>query len=193
MRRSALAAAVMCIGLSLGGVAAAEWTDPVGRVIFDAPRGWAVQRQNTTALTYVIVATGAAECHIVAQPNGLDDRPVDRIREAAAEDTRFDAATWQRVLNGVFQSVFPNNAATVTSTSKDTSGFWPIQRAEVQGGERPVHATMQLRPGVDILTVCMTFDGPDQVNTFDALVRSVRHPNDPTWSAPAEPALAPTP
>lgn len=197
MRVTALAAAAVCIGLLAGGVAAAQtWTDPQGRVVFDAPRGWATQRENVDTLTYVITATGAAECHVVSQPNGNEGRAANLVRNAGAEDSRFTADTWQRVLNALFPSVFTGNSASVISTSKETTGFWPIQRAEVQGPERVVHASMQIRPGFDLITACMTFSGTDSAERYDAFIRSVRHPNDATWqaeAAAAAPAPAPAP
>lgn len=184
MLRSALAAVVVGIGVMAGGVAAA-WTDPAGRVIFDAPRGWAVQAQDTAQVTYVITATGAAECHIVAQPNALEGRDAQRVIDVMNDDAQFDNSAWERITNGLFAPIFPGNSASVISTSKDTSEFWPIRRAEIQGPERVVHVTMQARPGTDILSACMTFGGSTPTATFEALVRSLRHPNDANWETSA--------
>jgi hypothetical protein len=190
MLRTALAAAVVSVGLFAGGVAMA-WTDPAGRVNFDPPRGWTVQPQNATQITYVITATGAAECHVVAQPNGFDDRTPQSIIDASNDDARFDAATWTRIANGLFAPVFRDNSANVVSTAKDASGFWPIQTAQIEGPDGVAHVTMQSRPGVDILSACLTFNGAPPTATFNALILSISHPNDEQWEAmPPEAAPA---
>ncbi len=194
MRVTALAAAAVCIGLLAGGVAAARvWNDPNGRVTFDAPNGWATSPENNASLTYVITGNANNECHVVATPNaGTSRATAAQIRAASAEDARFGNETWTRVLNGI-PTVFPGNSANVQSRSLDSSGAWPIQRAEVQGPERLVHAAMQLRPGFDIITLCMTYGGADRTDLYDAFIHSVGHPNDAQWAAEATAAPAPAP
>jgi hypothetical protein len=55
-----------------------------------------------------------------------------------------------------------------------------------------VHAALQLRPGFDLITLCMTYDGSDPVEVYNNVIRSVAHPNDAAFEAAATPA-APTP
>ncbi len=196
MRVIAIAAA-LCVGMTLGGVAAArEWTDPAGRLRFDAPNGWTTTQERGAAVgdtfTYVISGTANNECHFLAQPNaGTASASVDAVRRAAQEPARFGAEFWTTTLNGV-ASVFPGNSATVNSTSMETDGRWPIQRAEATSPRRPVHAALQLRPGFDLITLCMTYDGSDPVEVYNNVIRSVGHPNDAAFEAAATPA-APTP
>jgi hypothetical protein len=60
-----------------------------------------------------------------------------------------------------------------------------MQRAQFGGAERPVTAALQSRPGIDLMAFCWSYGG-DATATFDALFRSVSHPNDATWQAAAE-------
>ncbi len=193
MRALALAAVAVCIGMTAGGVASARtWNDPAGRVTFDAPSGWVTSPDTRVdGFTYVITGNANNECHVVAFPNAnTTASPPARIKQAGADPARFTAQTWATTLNQI-QRVFPNNSANVQSTTVDTSQFWAIQRAEVQGPERTVHAAMTIRPGVEIVTLCMTYDGADPTSTYDTFIRSVGNPNDATWQAAAEAAPAP--
>ena len=191
--RAIAIAAVICVGMSLGGVAAArEWTDPAGRLKFDAPNGWVTTQERGQnpgdTFTYVISGTANNECHFLAQPNpGTASATPANVRRSAADASRFDTAAWTRTLNGV-TSVFPGNTASVLSSSVDTSGFWPVQRAEVQSPRRLVHASIQLRPGFDLITLCQTYDGADPVGLYNTVSRAVGHANDATWQAAAEAA-----
>jgi hypothetical protein len=193
MRALALAAVAVCIGMTMGGVASARtWNDPAGRVTFDAPAGWVTSPDTRVdGFTYVITGNANNECHVVAFLNAnTASTPPARIKVVGADPTRFTNESWTTTLNQI-QRVFPGNSAHVNSTSADTSQFWPIQRAEVQGPERVVHAAMTIRPGVEIVTLCMTYDGAEPTATYDAFIRSVGHPNDATWQAAAEAAPVP--
>lgn len=195
--RAIAIAAVMTIGMSVGGVAAArEWSDPAGRIKFDAPNGWATtqERGQTPGDTFTYVVSGNAnnECHFISQPNtGTASATPANVRRSGADSTRFDAATWARTLGGI-GSVFPGGTANVQSTSLDSAQFWPIQRAEVQSSRRLVHAAIQLRPGFDLITLCQTYDGADPVDLYNTVIRSVGHPNDAAFQAGAEAEPAPT-
>ena len=193
--RAIAIAAVMTIGMSVGGVAAArEWTDPAGRLKFDAPNGWATTQERGQnagdTFTYVVSGTANNECHFISQPNaGTASATPANVRRSGADATRFDAATWSRTLGGI-GSVFPGGTANVQSTSVDSEPFWPIQRAEVQSARRLVHAAIQLRPGFDIITLCQTYDGTDPVELYNTVIRSVGHPNDAAFQSAAEAAPA---
>jgi hypothetical protein len=86
--------------------------------------------------------------------------------------------------------LFPGGSAQFVSRATDTSGFWPIQRADVQSSERLVHMTLQLRPGVMLMTMCMTYAGADPVAQYEAVSRTLSHSNDAAWRAEAEAAEA---
>ncbi|UPT61664.1 MAG: hypothetical protein M0D54_14820 [Hyphomonadaceae bacterium JAD_PAG50586_4] len=202
MRAIALAAA-LCVGMTFGGVAAArEWTDPAGRLKFDAPNSWATTQERGQnpgdTFTYVISGTANNECHFIAQPSpNTANASVAAVRRAAQDPARFTTEFWTTTLNGV-ANVFPGNSAAVNSTAIETDGAWPIQRAEATSPRRPVHAALQLRPGFSLLTLCMTYDGADPVEVYNNVIRSVSHPNDAAFAAAAAaaaaaPAPAPTP
>jgi hypothetical protein len=191
MRVRALAA-VCGLALLAAGVAAAEtWTDPNGRVIFEAPAGWSTQARRADGFTAVVTGTADNECQIIAQPNDQSaTASVANVRTAAADNAQFTPEVWTRIAQSM-PSVFRGGTATVVSNSSDSSGPWPIQRAEIQSSERLVHAAMTLRPGVDIIAMCMTYAGADPVSTYDAVIRSIAHPNDAQWAAAGAPAPTP--
>ncbi len=185
MRARALAA-VCGVALLVAGVATAEtWSDPQGRVTFEAPRGWSTQARRADGFTAVISGTADNECQIIAQPNDATAAATPAaVRTAAADDTQFTPEAWTRIANSM-PSIFPGSSASVLSRSSETNGAWPIQRAEIQSPERVVHAAMQLRPGVDIIVMCMTYGGTDATSTYDAVIRSIAHPGDAAWAAAA--------
>lgn len=187
-----IALAVVCgAALLAGGVAAADtWTDPAGRLKFDAPRGWSTQVERSDTFSYVITGTANNECQFISQPSAnTATAPVDAVNRTAADSAHFGEDVWRRLANSV-TPIFPNNSATVLSRTVDTSGFWPIQRAEIQSPDRVVHAAIQLRPGFEIRAFCMTYDGADTTAVYDAVIRSLGHPNDAQWQAAAEAAAA---
>jgi hypothetical protein len=188
MRRFALAAAAAGLGLTMAGIAYARvWSDPGGRITFDAPNGWSIMQETganpTDTGSYVIAGTAAAECQVRAQANPRSvASSADAVYRTAAVSTQFDSLYWISAGNAV-QSLFPDNSAEFVSHSVDTSGTWPIQRAVLRSGTRTVYGALQLRPGIDLLTMCMTYDGADQVERYEAFIRSVGHPNDAAWQA----------
>ena len=179
MRAIAVAAALVGVCVA-GGASAREWTDPAGRVKFDAPNGWTTTQERGQnagdTFTYVISGNANNECHIIGQANnGTATASVAGVRRAGADTARFTTEFWTTTLNGI-GNVFPGNSATVTSTTVETNGAWPIQRAEANSSRRPVHAAMQLRPGFDLITLCMTYDGAEPIAVYDQVIRSVSHP-----------------
>jgi hypothetical protein len=186
MMRVSLFALALGMGLGVSALAsAAPWTDPNGRLVFEAPAGWTTTVEQSNEYTYVVTGTANNECHVIARPNaGTASSSPEALRRATLNEAQFQAPQWTTIANGM-SSIFRNNNANVISRSLDTSGFWPIQRAEIQG-ERLVHASLQLRPGWDLLSFCMTYDGADAVQAYEAVSRSVSHPNDATWRTQAE-------
>lgn len=187
MRSRALAAACGMALLAAGVASAETWTDPNGRVTFEAPRGWSTQARRAEGFTAVITGTADNECQIISQPNDNSaTATLEAVRSTAANDAQFTPEAWARIA-GSLPSVFPGGTATVLSRSVETNGAWPIQRAEIQSSERLVHAAMTLRPGFDIVAMCMTYGGADAVSTYDAVIRSIGHPNDAQWATAAAP------
>ena len=67
----------------------------------------------------------------------------------------------------------------------ESAGFWPIQRAQMGGAERPVLAALTRRPGVDLVAMCWTYGGPDATATYESVFRSLSNSSDATWQAAA--------
>lgn len=191
MRLWALAAVCSAALLSAGVASAEQWSDPNGRLTFEQPRGWSTQvRRAPEGMTAIVTGTADQECQIISQPNASTAaRSPEAVNAAVANDEQFTPAQWANVANG-WRSIFPDNSANVLSRSSETSGPWPIQRAEIQSPERLVHAGLQMRPGFDIVAMCMTYSGADATSTYDAVIRSIGHPNDAAWAAAAAAAAA---
>ncbi len=179
-------AAIVGIGMSIAGVAlAGPWTDPGGHVTFNSASGWVTEVQRGSNAQRTIVLTGNAnnECYVLTVPNsGTASAPPNRVH---ALTDPISAADWQALANSV-TPMFPQHNASLTSQSVDTSGFWPIQMAQLGGGERPVLAALTRRPGVDLIGLCWTYGGPDATATYNTFFHSIGSPNDATLQATAQ-------
>lgn len=186
MRMFALAAAAG-LGLAFAGAADARpWSDPEGRFVFDAPAGWFTTIDHSGDYTYVVTGTANNECHIAAQPvtETVTASPL-AVHRTLSNPELFTIEFWTNTANG-FGRVFPQQQASVLSSSIDTSGYWPIPRAEIQSSERLVHAALMLRPGFQYTAFCMTYGGADPVAVYDGVIRSIANPNDAALQAEAE-------
>jgi len=188
MRLKALAAVAVCIGLSMGVASARPYNDPQGRVTFDNPAGWSTlvsHSVNQSQYSYLVTGTANNECQVAAIPNpATAAQTPDSVRTTSADITRFSNEVWTTSLNR-FGEVFADNSAQVQSTSSDTGGPWPIQRAEVRSSEHLVHAAMEFRPGMEIVVMCLTYGGADPTNVYDTFIHSVATPRDSEWPAAA--------
>lgn len=186
MRMFALAAAAG-LGLAFAGAADARpWADPEGRFVFDAPAGWLTTIDHSGDYTYVVTGTANNECHIAAQPVAeTATASALAVHRTLGSAELFTTEFWTDTANG-FGRVFPQQQASVLSTSLDTSGFWPIPRADIQSSERLVHGALMLRPGFQYTAFCMTYGGADPVAVYDAVIRSIANPNDAALRADVE-------
>jgi hypothetical protein len=193
MRISALRTALgalATLALLTSAASAETWRDPNGRVTFDAPRGWVMEVLRANPSTIVIAGSANNECYIMAVPNpGTANASADAMRNRVEPIT---AAAWAAVANSI-SSMFPHDTAVVDTQSLDTSGYWPINRATLSGGERPVIGALTARPGVDLIALCWTYAGADATATYEAVFRSLAHPSYPNEGPAAEPTLAPAP
>lgn len=193
MRAFACAALALAALAAVSGAASARvWTDPAGRVSFDAPNGWSIIDQGQANITYVIAGTANNECHVLAIPRETTATvSAVRMRDTAANDATFTPEIWTQYSQGI-TSVFRGGTVQVLSHASEKDGrVWPIQRADLQSSERVVHAALQMRPGLEVLTFCQTYEGADTTDAYDALIRSVATPNDAAWQAEIEAAPAP--
>ncbi len=182
MRAIALAAIV---GAALTGVAAAEtWTDPAGRLTFNKPPGWQVENQGNSAQGTTVLAFNASnDCYFfgLTNPTTANASPDAARRTAPLTNENWVSAASAGQLRHDF---FPSGTPQLVSSSVDTSGFWPIQRAQFQGA-RTVFAAVQVRPGFELRAFCAATSGGSAA-VFDQIFASVGHPNDATWQAAAE-------
>lgn len=184
MRALALAA-IIGIGLiSTGAAAAQTWTDPNGNIVIDAPRGWTVRPQPMTGGTAVLAFTPSSDCYFFGIPNPASASA--SVTAARHSTTPIPADAWVRAVQSIGDLASAD--ASLISQSVDTSGFWPVQRAQIRAGERIVHAAIQARPGVELRALCT-----GSQDSYDALLNAMSHPNDAAWQAAAEQAPDETP
>jgi hypothetical protein len=180
MRMLALAATIGA-GLTLGGVAAAEqWNDPNGRLTFNAPSGWRVQPRNAPAGTTVVLAFNPTnDCYLFGAPNpSTANASATAARNATAP---LAPEAWTSAA-GVIRDFFEGSPAVLVSQSVDTSGFWPVQRAELRGPSKTVYGAILSRPGAEIRAFCA---GSNSAAAYDSIFASLGHPNDATWQSQA--------
>lgn len=176
-----LALAAVFIGAGMAGVAAANpYSD--ANLTFTTPNGWNVERLGADSSAGVLSFNASNDCFFFSIPN-----PGSAGSSAAAARNTTEPmsqADWTAAANvaQMRRDFFPSGA-TVVSSSVDTSGFWPVQRAQLQGS-KTVQAAIQVRPGFELRAFCA-----GNAN-FDAIFASVGHPNDATWRGQAEQAAS---
>jgi hypothetical protein len=179
MRTLALAAAIG-VGLTVGGIAFAEqWNDPNGRLTFNAPSGWRVQPRNAPGTTAVLAFNPANDCYVFGLPNpATANSSATAARNATAP---LDASAWITAASPI-RDFFEGAPPTLVSQSVDTSGFWPMQRAELRGPSKTVYGAILARPGAEIRAFCA---GANSSAAYDSIFASLGHPNDATWQGEA--------
>lgn len=180
MRNLALAA-VFGVGLLAGGVASAEqYTDPAGRLTFNAPSGWRVQPRGAGGQTAVLAFNASNDCYFF----GADSPGTANSSAEAAHNTRdpITPQAWVTYASPI-RDFFEGSPATVVSQSVDTSGFWPVQRAELRGPSKTVYGAVLIRPGVEIRAFC---SGAASAAAYDSIFASLAHPNDAAWQQAAQ-------
>lgn len=203
MRTIALTAAMAALFGALAFTGAADaraWSDPAGRITIDVPAGWSVNQPSGSPahVTYVIAGTANNECQFIAVANPATEAAAPAtVHRQSVDPARFTPAVWASAL-GAFSDIFRGAAPVLGATSVDTTNFWPIHRADATGGAHPVHAAIQIRPGVDLFAACLTYAGAEPLDMYQQVIRSVGHPNDAAWRATIEavgaaPAAAPAP
>lgn len=186
MRALALAA-FLGVGLAMADVAAADpWTDPNGNITFEAPRGWTVRPQQMSGGTAVLAFSPSSDCYFFGIPNAASANA--SVNAARNTNRPLPESAWISAVQGISDFV-SGGAPTVASQSVDTSGFWPVQRAQIQSGDRTIFGVVEVRPGFELHGFC---SGGSQAS-LDPVLNSLAHPNDQTWqaSATATAAVAP--
>lgn len=179
MRTLALTAA-MGLALCAGGVAFADtYTDPAGLLRFETPTGWRVQPQPVSGQSVVLTFNGGNDCFVYGIPNPASaNATANAARNTSAP---ISAEAWVAYATPI-RDFFEGAPPTLVSQSVDTSGFWPVQRAELRGPSKTVYGVVMLRPGVELRAFCA---GAASASAYDAFFGSLGHPNDATWQAAA--------
>lgn len=183
MRTFALAAA-LGVALSVGVAHAQQWTDPNGRVTFNKPAGWQAEAAGSQAAqTVVLLFNASNDCYVFAAPNAA----TAGSSADAARNSRdpLSPTAWQTAASAIRDFFPPGSTPTVTSQTVDTSGFWPVQRAQLQGPSRTVFGAVQARPGFELRAFCSSTSGGESP-AFAQIFNSLAHPNDATWRAQAD-------
>jgi hypothetical protein len=177
-------AAIVGVGMTIAGVAfAGPWTDPAGRVNFTAPSGWVTQAQHSPAnQTTVLTGNANDECYVFTSLNASTANAAPNRVHALTDP--MSASDWATIANAV-TPMFPHHNASATGMTVETAGFWPIQRAQMGGAERPILAALTRRPGVDLVAMCWTYGGADATATYESVFRSLSNSSDATWQAAA--------
>lgn len=179
MRVVALTAAALAALTMTASANTLTWTDQAMRLVFTAPQTWSIDQRvglgEHDTQTFVVIQGEGHLCQFNSDAN-WDTFPSSP--GAIYRQTRdgFSNDAWVEELNK-FPEIFPNNSAQVTSTSLDSTTFWPIQRAEARTERGMVMAAFQQRPGVDLVTVCVVSDDAQRA-TYEQVIDSVAHPSD---------------
>lgn len=179
MRKLALAA-VLGVGLIASGAAWAEqYSDPNGRLTFNAPAGWRVQPRAAGGQTAVLAFNASNDCYFF----GADNPGSASSSAEAAMNTRdpIAAQAWITYATPI-RDFFEGTAPTLVTQSVDTSGAWPVQRAELRGPSKTVYGAVLIRPGVEIRAFCA---GASSAAAYDSIFASLAHPNDAAWQQAA--------
>lgn len=190
MRRvmALLAMAAACVAPVASAQAARTWTDPSGALQAQLPRGYPVQADSGSTAQVLVYVAGAAdyECMIygISRPATAATPPGD-VHHSIAQP--YTAVQWTQLI-GSMRYFKPGS--TITSSSVDTTAFWPVQRAVVNSGGDTIQAGVTVRPGRDIYTFCQSFDGRDRSAEFGQIIRNVGTPQDAALQSAIQPAAA---
>ncbi|HVV32002.1 MAG TPA: hypothetical protein VHC73_02145 [Vitreimonas sp.] len=148
------------------------WRDPQGRLEVTFPHGWTVrERESKTAgAVRVFGGSGDFECQVwsLPTPETAHDTPENSKQRYARART---AEQWQNMVAPL--NYFPSGQIQVSDQTVDTSGAWSVEHVTLTGGAQTVRGTFQGRPGLELLSLCASFDDQDRNATFAQIERSI--------------------
>jgi hypothetical protein len=153
--------------------------DPAGRFSVQTPKAWPEDfEKSANGRTAVLVGVDP-ECQFHAiediMSTGVGADAVKRSWTAPIGTQK-----WMDSLNPFRDKIWESAGATLTLSNErvDASGYFPIQRAIATGNGKTVAVAIYPRPGVVIYGFCRTWKPADQTATFDAVLASVKTPQD---------------
>jgi hypothetical protein len=167
----ALAYALACSCLAIADTAWTTWQDPNGRLVFRYPSAWTFTQMQSANEDGVRVAVGPAafECQIWSLL-----RPSTAAASAEVVHNRYtQPVTDNEWIETVAALNYFRGGVSITAHSVDTSGAWPIQHVTLQSPDHVVRGSLQGRPGRELISLCLSFDGQDRSETFDAVERGL--------------------
>lgn len=192
LKRFAMAGAValaLTAAVAYGQGATKTYTDAQNRFTFQYPSNMGnpdvTSRPNQPV--NIVVGLGAFECQMFAVDNAQSaSQPPDAV--VRAYGTAITTDLWKRQADAF---ALYNRQGTVDSSTVDTSGFWPVQRAMMKSDDgTAVTAALQARPGLELWQFCTSFDGADHTPVFNQIINSFAGSNDAALQAAAEAAIA---
>jgi hypothetical protein len=192
-RAFAISAATVSLILAAGAGAQTGATKPwngdsTNRLTFNVPASWPVDKSSNSSaeVTQYIAGVADAECnfYVVDRPATANDNPEAWLR---TNKNALTAEKWGEILKPFH--IF-KKGATVDSASMDSEHFWPRQKAVVSTPDGKVISAITTRPGLEIFTFCLSFDGKDRAPLFDAVINSVATPKDASLQAAVEAGAA---
>ena len=172
------AAAVLSSAL-LSGMASAQeqftrWVHPSGQLSFEHPAGWHVNemRSQTEGALRVMVGAADFECQIWRLPRAQTATlSASEVRQRYSRALAADK--WTDLVAPLPEF---RDAPTASDISVDTTATWPTQHAVVRSGAHEARASIQGRPGFELISLCQSFDTQDRSAVFDQIARSVHAP-----------------
>lgn len=152
------------------------WTDPGNQLRVDHPTAWYVHPMTSLTEGAVRVSVGAAdyECQVWSLP-----RASSATANAEAVRARYarpiSEADWTEIAGGLPEF---RRGLTVTQQGVDASGAWPLQHVSLVSTEHQARGTIQGRPGRELISICLSYDGQDRTPIFERIERSIGLPSD---------------
>lgn len=151
---------------------AGTFLDPGGRLTFSYPAGWTVQVLPSDNAGAVRAFAGSAdfECQVWSLPTpGTADDSADVSRQRYSRPRT--TAQWREMVASL--PSFSGDDVQVTDQRIDEGRTWPIEHVVLHGGGQAMRGTFQGRPGLELLSLCMSFDGQDRDDVFAQIEASI--------------------
>lgn len=189
--------AAAALGLAaLGGNALAQaapvpTVSPDGSFTIQKPANWPAKMDTmskaTDTVKEYVSGTANEECYFDVIPRA-ETATVSPGQVVKAWTAAITPDLW--VTASKDQYLLRDGAATVESSSVDTTGTFPVQMATLKNSKNRVVAAIHARPGVEIWAFCTAYDGKDHDAVFKQVAASVTTAKDAEYKATLDAAAA---